>query len=84
VNVAGHDAKALQRVVDKEKLTWRSFADAGDIAARWNLSATPTLYVLDPKGVIRYKWAGAPEAKAIDAALEKLIEEAQRTGRNPR
>jgi hypothetical protein len=84
VNVAGHDAKALKRVVDKEKLTWRSFADTGDIAARWNLSSTPTLYVLDPKGVIRHKWAGAPGAKAIDAALETLIEEAERTGRNPR
>jgi hypothetical protein len=84
VNVAGHDAKALQRVVDKENLTWRSFADAGDIAAGWNLSATPTLYVLDSKGVIRYKWVGAPGAKAIDAALEKLIEEAERIRRNPR
>jgi hypothetical protein len=83
VNVAGHDAKVLKRVVDKEKLTWRSFADKGDIAARWNLSGTPTLYLLDPKGVIRYKWAGAPGAKAIDAALETLIDEAERTGRNP-
>ena len=39
----------------KENLTWRSFADPGDagqgaIAARWNLTSTPTLYVLDPEG----------------------------------
>jgi hypothetical protein len=54
-------------------LTWRSFADRGDITAKWNLSATPTLYVIDPKGVIRHKWVGSPGEKAIDAALEKLI-----------
>lgn len=77
VNIGGHDARALKRVVEKEKLTWRSFADSGDIAARWNLSATPTLYVIDAKGVIRRKWVGTPGAKAIDAALDELIKEAE-------
>jgi hypothetical protein len=84
VHVGGHDAKALKRVADKEQLTWRSFADPGDIAAKWNLSATPTLYVLDPRGTIRYKWAGAPGAKAIDAALDELIKEAEGSGKKTR
>ena len=82
MNVGGN-AKHLKDVVKKENLTWRSFADSGTagqgpIAARWNLTNTPTLYVLDPKGVIRYKWAGAPGAKAIDTALEQQIQEAAR------
>ena len=68
--------------MEKEKLTWRSFADPGavgqgTIAAQWNLSATPTLYVIDHKGVIRHKWVGSPGEKAIDIALEKLIKEAE-------
>ena len=67
----------------RERLTWRSFADLsnagqGAIAGRWNLTNTPTLYVLDHGGVIRYKWVGAPGEKAIDAALDKLIKEAGR------
>jgi hypothetical protein len=69
--------------VDKEKLTWRSFADSGDIAARWNLSATPTLYLLDPKGMIRYKWVGSPGHEAIDAAVDELLREAERPRRAP-
>jgi hypothetical protein len=78
-NVGG-DAKNLKGVVRKENLTWRSFADPGDvghgpIAARWNLTNTSTPYVLDPRGVIRYKWFGGPGEKAIDAALEKLLKE---------
>ena len=87
VHVGGLNAKQLKKVVEKEKLTWRSFVDpgqagAGPIATKWNLSATPTLYVIDHKGVIRYKWAGAPGEKVIDAALDKLIKVAEENGKN--
>jgi hypothetical protein len=73
--------------MDREKLTWRSFVDegtagAGPIATKWNLSATPTFYLLDHKGVIRYKWAGAPGEKATDTALGKLIKAAEGTGKH--
>lgn len=82
VNVSGLDARKLKVVVNKEKMTWRSFADPqGDIAAKWNLSATPTLYVIDPKGVIRRKWLGGPGEKAIDAALDELMKEAEGSGK---
>jgi peroxiredoxin len=49
----------------------------GSVATKWNLSATPTMYVIDLKGVIRYKWLAAPGEKAIDAVLDKLIKEPQ-------
>jgi hypothetical protein len=80
VNVGGN-AKHLKDVMKKEDLTWRSFADQGDagqgaIATRFNLTNTPTLYVIDPRGVIRYKWPGGPGHEAIDSALDKLIQEA--------
>jgi hypothetical protein len=74
--------------MDAEDLTWRSFADPGElgqgaIAAHWNFPATPTMYVIDPKGVIRYKWVGGPGEKAIDAALDELIKEAEGKGKGP-
>jgi hypothetical protein len=89
VNVAGHDARGLEAVMKKEKLTWRSFADTGDsgpgaIATRWNLTATPTLYLIDHRGVIRRKWLGSPGEKIIDAVLGPLLEEAEKAGRLPR
>jgi hypothetical protein len=56
-------------------------AGAGPIARKWNLSATPTFYVIDHKGVIRYKWAGPPGEKALDAALEKLLQEAEKAAK---
>ena len=66
----------------KEKLNWRSFADGGAISPRWNLHGTPTLYLIDHKGVIRHKWVGSPGAKAIDEALDRLIKEAPGNGKN--
>ncbi len=69
--------------MDKENLNWRSFADKeGTIGAKWN-AGTPSYYVLDPKGVIRHKWVGAPGEKAIDTALENLIKQAEANGKNP-
>jgi hypothetical protein len=87
VHIGGLGAKELKEVMAEEKFTWRSFVDpgnagAGPIATKWNLSATPTLYVIDHKGVIRYKWAGAPGEKVMDAALDKLIKAAAGNGKN--
>ena len=87
VHVGGSNAKQLRGVMAKEKITWRSFVDAGNagagpIATKWNLSATPTFYVIDHKGVIRHKWAGPPGEKVIAAALDKLIQAAEENGKN--
>ena len=62
--------------MDKENLNWRSFAGGRAISKKWN-AATPDYYVIDHTGVIRYKWVGNPGEKAIDAALEKLIQQAE-------
>ena len=63
--------------MDKEKLTWRSIMNHG-ISQQWNTPGTPTLYVLDANGVIRHKWFGSPGDKVLDAALERLIQEAEK------
>jgi hypothetical protein len=80
VNVATRDCKKLKAVMDREKLNWRSFADQGMILDRWNLSGTPTYYIIDHTGVIRRKWVGSPGERVIRAALEPLIQDAERNG----
>jgi hypothetical protein len=87
VHVGGCDAKQLKGVMAKGKLPWRSFVDAGTagagpIATRWNLSATPTIYLIDHQGVIRYKWAGPPGEQVMDAALDKLMRAAEGNGKH--
>jgi hypothetical protein len=40
-----------------------------------------TFYAIDHKGVIRYKWLTTPGEKVLDAALNKLIEEAEKASK---
>ena len=82
MNTNTSTAKELKAIMDKEKLNWRSYAIGDAIDAQWNHPGTPMYYILDRKGVIRYKWFGTPGEKAIDSALEKLIKEAEGSERN--
>jgi hypothetical protein len=79
VNINEYESKNLKERMDKEKMNWRSFAHQEAINDKWNPS-TPGYYILDPKGLIRHKWVGAPGEKAIDSALEILINEAETNG----
>ena len=49
----------LPAVLAKERITWRNFWDGGTsdgpIATRWNVQGWPAVFVIDAKGVIRYK-----------------------------
>ena len=71
--------------MDKQQLGFRSFTDTangeglGVISSTWNLGGTPTLYIMDHKGVIRYR-VGVPDRKALDEVLNKLVKEAAGSG----
>lgn len=64
----------------RENLNWRSFTDRGAIGPAWNNPGTPSYYLIDSGGVIRRKWVGTPSEKSLDAALEKLLVEAETGG----
>ncbi|MCI0535013.1 MAG: hypothetical protein L0Z50_07280 [Verrucomicrobiales bacterium] len=65
----------LKEVMEREKMNWRSIADDGTVADKWNQPGTPLYYLIDSRGTIRGKWSGYPGQQALDAALEKLIQE---------
>ncbi len=78
VNGLGHEPAQLKEAMRKDNITWRTWADKGDINEQWNLPATPAFYVIDHKGTIRRKWVGgSPGHAAIDAVLEQLIGEVE-------
>lgn len=83
VHVDGIPAQQVQQVMVDNDLPWRSFVDVGDagaggIVSRWNRPATPTFYLIDHEGVIRYRWAGPPGDQIMDAALDELIRATER------
>jgi peroxiredoxin len=69
----------LRQVMKKENITWRSWWDGGNpggpIATAWNVKGWPTTYVLDAKGVIRYRDVREEQMdKAVDALLKEMGE----------
>jgi len=71
------DLDKVRPRLEVEKITWRSFWNGpkgtrGPISEAWNVSAWPTIYVLDEKGVIRFKGV---RGAAMDAAVNELLAE---------
>jgi hypothetical protein len=70
------DREALKKVMKKQGITWRSFwnggGTGGPISSAWNVRGWPTIYVLDHKGVIRYKNV---RGERMDEAVDTLLAE---------
>jgi len=84
VGVNGDDeVKPAKEAVDSKKMTWRSYAPVnmgvnGGIPSAWNITAWPTTYVIDPKGVIRHINLRRDE---LDKPLEELVAEVEKAGK---
>jgi hypothetical protein len=65
---------------EKNKISWRSWFDgrSGPISEKWKIRYLPAIYILDDKGVIRYKGL---RDEAMDKAVDKLLAEA--AGKKP-
>ncbi|MBX9622797.1 MAG: TlpA family protein disulfide reductase [Gemmataceae bacterium] len=62
-------------------MPWTHWYDGpdGKVAQTYRVKASPTLYLIDAKGVIRKRWVGVPggdpKSTIIDEAVEKLLKE---------
>jgi hypothetical protein len=73
------DREVLKKVMEEQEITWRSFwnggSTSGPISTKWDVHSWPTIYVLDHKGVIRYKNVrGERMDEAVDALLAEMKE----------
>ena len=74
------DKDQLRKRMAEEQITWRSFWNGpkgtrGPISEAWNVRGWPTIYVLDHKGVIRFKDV---REKALDEAVDQLLAEMEK------
>jgi len=72
------DREKIEQICKDKDISWRSFWDGGTdgpIATAWNVYGWPTTYVLDAKGMIRFKGV---RGKALDAAVDELISQMEK------
>ena len=65
----------IQTILEANEITWRQAVDGsteGPLATKWNVNGWPTIYVIDAKGVIRYKNVRDQE---MEEAVMKLLAE---------
>jgi peroxiredoxin len=72
---ADDNTEKAKAVAEENQMSWPSFQDArqGPISKTYNINGWPTIYVLDRKGVIRYR--GLYHRSDIAAAVDKLLQE---------
>ena len=69
------DAETVKKVLSENEITWRQAIDgstSGPLAKKWGVRGWPTIYVIDAKGVIRYRDV---RDEAMDDAVTKLVGE---------
>ena len=74
------DKEFLKQRMEEENITWRSFwngpmGTSGPISAEWGVRGWPTIYILDHKGVIRFKNL---RGERMEQAVEQLLAEMSR------
>jgi thiol-disulfide isomerase/thioredoxin len=71
---ADEDKKELEDFLAKESMPWNHWWEGAEapLIKKWNVRFYPTIYVIDAKGVIRYKNVRGEE---LEKAVEKLVAE---------
>ena len=70
--------EALARARERVQVPGRSWWDRGlRISTDWDAEALPTVYLLDHRGVVRYRGTGAPRPDELDRQIEELLREAR-------
>lgn len=67
------DMKARDKKAGVPFRSWLDGSPRGKISSSYKVQAFPTLFILDHKGVIRYKFEGAPPPHVLDQAVEELL-----------
>lgn len=76
---AEEDAESLRKVIQSREITWRCWyglgpngAGSDPVCMQMGINSFPSVFVLDPDGVIRYKDVHGDK---LEAAVDKLLKE---------
>jgi peroxiredoxin len=70
----------VKEAVEQGKITWPVWWDGrtGPVSRRWNVRGWPAVFVLDHKGVIRYRASDLQRGELLARAVAKLVAAAEK------
>src|SRR4051812_3110724 len=77
IGVNSDDSRdTVKQAIQTENLTWRSFwnggGTSGPISSAWGIRGWPSIFVIDHKGIIRYRDVRGHD---MDHAVDELLKE---------
>ena len=79
--------EATKKANKKDQISWRSWWDDGSkfgpIQTKWQVEQRPIVYILDAKGVIRFKSTPNVEGNELGEVVDSLLEELTANARKP-
>jgi peroxiredoxin len=73
--VTDSDSETVRKSIQSGEITWKCWWDtdpAGPICRGWNVRKFPTLYIIDGRGIIRFK---DPSSARLTSAIDTLVRE---------
>ena len=72
------DREQIREFVEAQDLNWRSFWNGnkginGPISTQWNITAWPSIFIIDHEGIIRHKKLQGP--KHLESVITKLLDD---------
>jgi hypothetical protein len=76
VNGDGEGRAAIPKIKEAN-INWRYWIDTPQnaIVSRWEVSGYPTVFLIDAKGIVRYRHEGAPSSDELDQEINRLLAE---------
>lgn len=75
LGINSDEAGSVSKILKEQGITWRQSiqgSTSGPLATKWNVQGWPTIYVLDSKGVIRFR--DVRDERMTDAVTKLLAE----------
>jgi peroxiredoxin len=79
LGVAADKVDTLREFLTSRPLPWPNIPDeTGAVAKQWNVTGFPSAVLVDHTGIIRYTWTNGINPKEMWAAVDRLVQEAER------
>jgi thiol-disulfide isomerase/thioredoxin len=69
------DVETCVRTQEREGMSWPSLFPGRKAMRDWSVNGTPTIFLIDARGQLRYDSAGAPDAADLRRLIDDLLAE---------